>query len=185
MEKQESLCGWNRPQGRLVFPWELPNLQHNPWAGWAAGLSPLPAWMCPVLGPSLVAWIPLVLVAQVADWELQRGWNSGWHWWFLLGKRWEMFKFPKPKVAPLFPCPHPAATERWDFPPWVDLIPAQECCGSHTLGAVALPWPGQLQTQSQSCSSPLWVVLAGPGVSLERAGSPLGKHNRETPSAGK
>lgn len=154
-----------------------PNLQHNPWVRWAAGSCPLPAWMSPGLGRSLVAWMCVgpahqVLLAQVTLWKPQRGWNWGWHRWFLLGKQREILN--SPKAAPLFPCPRPTAGISWGE-------------ADPTRGMLWFPHPGAVifchgssKPQSQPRSSPLWVVLSvlGAGVSQERAGSPLGKHSR-------
>lgn len=121
-KSKRAFVGETSPRGGLDSLGNWPNLWHNPWAGWAAGLCPLPVWMCPVLEASPVAWICLGTAHQVTVWKLERGWNSGWHRWFLLGKWQETFKFPKSKGSAVVSAPPSNSNKVLGFHPWMNSI---------------------------------------------------------------
>lgn len=122
-KSKRAFVGETSPRGGLDSLGNWPNLWHNPWAGWAAGLCPLPVWMCPVLEASPVAWICLGTAHQVTVWKLERGWSSGWHRWFLLGKWQETFKFPKSKGSAVVSAPPSNSNKVLGFHPWMNSIP--------------------------------------------------------------
>lgn len=160
------------PRGGLYSLGNQPNLGHNLWVGWAVGLSPLPAWVCPVLKSSLVAWIHLVtahqvLVAQVTDWKLERGWNSGWHRWYLLGKEWEMFKFPKSIGSAVISIPSSNSYRiHWDFTPWGESDPS--------MGMLWFPHPGSCGfAMAVAAPNPIPILfLTSLGCALRAGGFP-------------